>query len=384
LSNNEYFLLSFKDFQTLEWIRKIIRHNIAPGQKKWRDTFYQGWKKDYKVERNGFFSQNTIEVLPVKRVLLSEISNSFLVLTPQWVYDGFVVEWPWKEFYETTQEGEAYWIKRNKEEEKDFLKLLEGLHPNFVKQLNGYYYVSFADAQKKQWFLKTYHFLLEQNIQVVGMDMLQHFRYSKHKAVTKLNITENNDNTLTLKLSLSFDDEEVPLQELQKMLLAGQKAILLKDGSLGVLGDDWMRQYGTILKHGKVSKKEVTVARWMAITEDVQQEEPAILKPVMKKDWWQRWDKWQQPDSVIYIVPAEVKASLRPYQHKGFEWLVLLAEAGAGACLADDMGLGKTLQAICFIAYRAHLFSLVKNISWFALPAYCTTGCRNLKSLHLI
>jgi SNF2 family DNA or RNA helicase len=32
--------------------------------------------------------------------------------------------------------------------------------------------------------------------------------------------------------------------------------------------------------------------------------------------------------------------------------MLLLAEAGAGACLADDMGLGKTLQTICFIAWQ--------------------------------
>lgn len=45
---------------------------------------------------------------------------------------------------------------------------------------------------------------------------------------------------------------------------------------------------------------------------------------------------------------------MRPYQQKGFEWLTLLAEAGAGGCLADDMGLGKTLQTITYLAYYIH------------------------------
>lgn len=51
-------------------------------------------------------------------------------------------------------------------------------------------------------------------------------------------------------------------------------------------------------------------------------------------------------------LPAGLRAELRPYQHEGFGWLVLLERFGLGACLADDMGLGKTVQ---LIAYLLHL-----------------------------
>jgi SNF2 family DNA or RNA helicase len=52
-------------------------------------------------------------------------------------------------------------------------------------------------------------------------------------------------------------------------------------------------------------------------------------------------------------LPKTIRAELRPYQRKGFEWMVLLNEINAGACLADDMGLGKTLQTITFMAHQA-------------------------------
>lgn len=52
-------------------------------------------------------------------------------------------------------------------------------------------------------------------------------------------------------------------------------------------------------------------------------------------------------------VPAKLQAQLRDYQKEGYEWMVRLAEWGAGACLADDMGLGKTVQAIAFMLYKA-------------------------------
>ena len=351
-SANEYFILAFKDYQTLEWLDTNDPEQYQQQPTELAHHILARLEEDYPVNRNGLFHQNLVDAVPIRRVILSEISSSFLVLTPQWIYEGFLVEGPFKDTHEINISGEAYVIQRNKTEELQFSKILEGLHTNFIKQLNGYYYLSFADAQKKQWFLKAYHFLLEQDIQVVGMDMLQHFRYSPHKAITTVSIKENNNNTLTVTLTLFFGKETVVLTELQKILLAGQKAILLKDGSLGILGDEWLQQYGTMIKHGKISKNEITIAKWMALTEDKSSEESQVLKDVIKRDWWLRWQQWQQPDLITYPIPTGIAAALRPYQHKGFEWMVLLAEAGAGACLADDMGLGKTLQTICFLAYQ--------------------------------
>ncbi|MEP7141786.1 MAG: DEAD/DEAH box helicase [Ferruginibacter sp.] len=359
---NEYFLLGFKDFQTLEWLQENKPEQYQHHPTEMAQNILARLEEDYKVNRNNLFPQNTIDSLPVKRVMLSEISSSFLVFTPQWIYEGFLVEGPWKETYEITKAGEVYAIKRNKSEELLFSKLLEGLHPNFVKQLNGYYYLPFSEAQKKQWFLKAYHFLLEQDIQVVGMDMLQHFRYSTDKAVTTVDIKENENNTLTLRFSLYFGKEEIALADLQKLVLAGQRAILLKDGSLGIISDEWIQQYGAIIRHGKVSKNEITVAKGMALTEEKSSDETQVLKQVIKKDWWRRWQQWQQPGTVSYAVPSGIEATLRPYQHKGFEWMVLLSEAGAGACLADDMGLGKTLQAICFIAHQLQKYPAEKHL----------------------
>ncbi|MCC7050483.1 MAG: SWIM zinc finger family protein, partial [Bacteroidia bacterium] len=45
-------------------------------------------------------------------------------------------------------------------------------------------------------------------------------------------------------------------------------------------------------------------------------------------------------------LPNGIKASLRPYQHRGYSWMYKNAKLGIGSLLADDMGLGKTLQVI--------------------------------------
>jgi SNF2 family DNA or RNA helicase len=46
-------------------------------------------------------------------------------------------------------------------------------------------------------------------------------------------------------------------------------------------------------------------------------------------------------------LPADLSATLRPYQRRGVAWLSFLRATRLGGILADDMGLGKTLQALC-------------------------------------
>jgi superfamily II DNA or RNA helicase len=51
-------------------------------------------------------------------------------------------------------------------------------------------------------------------------------------------------------------------------------------------------------------------------------------------------------------APKSLKATLRPYQERGLNWLVTMGALGLGACLADDMGLGKTMQLLAFLLRR--------------------------------
>ena len=51
-------------------------------------------------------------------------------------------------------------------------------------------------------------------------------------------------------------------------------------------------------------------------------------------------------------TPEDFCGELRPYQMRGFSWMVFLRNWGFGACLADDMGLGKTIQALAFLLHE--------------------------------
>lgn len=347
-SSNEYFLLYFGDYQTLEWLQKQQPEQYAQSPTDLIQFVLLELEGKYPVKRNSLQTENTINTEPVGRVVLSELSGSFLMLTPQWSYDGYIMDGAYQPIIELSEKGQLVSINRNQEQEKQLLDLLQGLHPKFPEQKNGYYYLSFSEAQKKQWFIKAYHKLLTSGIDLLGMDMLKHFRYSTHKAETTIEQLEATDQFIRLKFVLQFGSETVPLSDLQRMLLAGQHAVLLKDGSLGVLGDDWLKQYATFIKHGKVNKQELTIASWLAIP--LQDGDNLTLKPAIDyNNWWKRWQAWLAGEA-IYTVPSSVHAELRAYQQKGYEWMRLMSDAGAGGCLADDMGLGKTLQTICFIA----------------------------------
>jgi SNF2 family DNA or RNA helicase len=50
-------------------------------------------------------------------------------------------------------------------------------------------------------------------------------------------------------------------------------------------------------------------------------------------------------------LPSGLRATLRPYQRDGFDWLAFLWKHRLGGILADDMGLGKTLQALALMAH---------------------------------
>lgn len=58
----------------------------------------------------------------------------------------------------------------------------------------------------------------------------------------------------------------------------------------------------------------------------------------------------RQPEKLRSALPKNLlKATLRPYQQTGVNWLWYLNQLGLGACLADDMGLGKTIQIISLL-----------------------------------
>ncbi|WFB34777.1 SNF2-related protein [Kiritimatiellota bacterium B12222] len=66
--------------------------------------------------------------------------------------------------------------------------------------------------------------------------------------------------------------------------------------------------------------------------------------------WLEKVEKQNQPAKLEVVkVSSNLKATLRPYQQEGINWLCFLEKSGFGGILADEMGLGKTLQTLAWL-----------------------------------
>ena len=74
-------------------------------------------------------------------------------------------------------------------------------------------------------------------------------------------------------------------------------------------------------------------------------------------EWLDKVQKIQHPPTIPDT--HNLRATLRPYQKQGYQWLFELAQWAPGACLADDMGLGKTIQTLAFLSTQKGPFLVV-------------------------
>ncbi|OJJ17112.1 hypothetical protein BKI52_30845 [marine bacterium AO1-C] len=73
-------------------------------------------------------------------------------------------------------------------------------------------------------------------------------------------------------------------------------------------------------------------------------------------------------ESDTVVCPKDLKATLRPYQQRGYEWLYKNTQLGFGSVLADDMGLGKTLQVISLLLKLKEEGKLAKKKALVVVP----------------
>ncbi|RYY39912.1 MAG: ATP-dependent helicase [Chitinophagaceae bacterium] len=351
--NNEYAVLTQRDAATLRRLDKLDLAQWSGDAAAFAANVLDELEADYPVARNQLFEEEVIDSVPQCRVHLSEMNSRYLVFTPAWNYEGLEVEGNWVAEQRRKGGGREWLIRRHRATEEAFVAQLRKLHPRFDNQLNGYFYLPFDEAQHKRWFLNTFYQLLESDVEVLGLGMLQHFRCSPHKPETVSELlSAPDDPQVRVRFQLKFGGEAVSLPALQKAIFSGQRIVLLRDGAMGVLPAEWFDTWATLLRHARIEKDVLTVPRWLALTGNADGAEGDVLRPVIHAGWWAGWQRWQKEPDALRALPSLLHADLRPYQQKGYEWLHLLQEAGAGACLADDMGLGKTLQTIAFLCSR--------------------------------
>lgn len=337
-----YYVLKKTDWQVLEDIAEAGTFNHETYIEKYHKKL-----KRYPLDLNGVFEEETREIKPETLIQVSELSGNMLLFLPRWDYDGTIVE-DNKDSFSVYEGQKRITYIRDKKAERETLTFLQNAHPNFKGQ--SIFFLTFDQASKKNWFFNFYHEQLKDNFTITGMDMLGYFRYSDHQVQSVLTITKTLDNMVIAWFSTHFGKEKIGMKSLQKTLNQGGRFVLLKDNSLGVLSDEWLEKYASLIRHAKITGDEIEFPKWLLLISEPTNGQ-ADLKKVLTEKWLKKWKRWNQSEDQLYKKPNTVNAKLRTYQQKGYEWFNLMAEVNAGTLLADEMGLGKTLQSITSMAY---------------------------------
>ncbi|MBC3784801.1 DEAD/DEAH box helicase [Spirosoma utsteinense] len=161
----------------------------------------------------------------------------------------------------------------------------------------------------------------------------------------KANVAVKNDSFMRLDDMLTFDwqialgDEMVDIRDFQKLVNNSSGLVKIKDQYVLLDPTELTRLYKQLESPPELTGPELLRA---ALTEEykggrlgISSDVRALIKSFI--------DSPEQP------LPATLNATLRPYQHRGYDWLVKNTALGMGSLLADDMGLGKTLQIIALL-----------------------------------
>ena len=153
-----------------------------------------------------------------------------------------------------------------------------------------------------------------------------------------------NGDWLQTDVTVVLDDGRLrlPFRDLRTTILRGEQDYMLPTGERLLIPEEWLQRYGSLLLTGQPSGKGFRRHR-SQLTEmgdvDSEQSSPLHLQS----------SPLHLPPSAPHLPPSALRATLRPYQQTGYEWLWLHFMNQTGCCLSDEMGLGKTVQTIALL-----------------------------------
>jgi len=188
---------------------------------------------------------------------------------------------------------------------------------------------------------------------------------------------------LDFNLNLALGDQNLSQQEWDQLMTAEDGLVFLK-GQWVEVDKDKLTQ---ALEHWQTLEKEfgqdgISFVEGMRLLAGASADLSAPLnqkaqtKDIAEREWSfvhagaglsKLLNTLRHPDSIKTAQPGKaLRASLRPYQKTGVNWLNQLTQLGLGACLADDMGLGKTIQIISLLLVLKKKSNTASNV---ALPS---------------
>lgn len=159
----------------------------------------------------------------------------------------------------------------------------------------------------------------------------------------KLTVNVNDERDwFDLKGEVKVGEFSIPFARIARYIRQGERLYPLPNGTHFLIPEEWAARYEEVLQFATLEKDEVKLAKshytlLEKIDPDLASNEEAVK------------------EAAEFQPSKALKATLRPYQLAGAQWLVQHYHQELGACLADDMGLGKTLQTIAVLLFAKEM-----------------------------
>jgi uncharacterized Zn finger protein/superfamily II DNA or RNA helicase len=226
------------------------------------------------------------------------------------------------------------------------LLVLSRHFPDLAKltKTGGPAYLTYSPSQFVQVLLNTLP-----RMQLLGIALwlpksLQHWVRPQVGGRLKAKVTANNafmrlDDMLTFDWQVALGDEMVSMTEFQKLVGRSTGLVKIKDQYVLIDPNDLTKLYKQLENPPELTGPELLRA---ALSEEYKGGRLGLSEEVRKL-------VRKFTESEAQPLPNALNATLRPYQQRGYDWLVKNTALGMGSLLADDMGLGKTVQIIALL-----------------------------------
>jgi superfamily II DNA or RNA helicase len=154
---------------------------------------------------------------------------------------------------------------------------------------------------------------------------------------------------LELSAELEFAGQAIALPALLAALKTDAPSLVLDDGSVGILPEEWLARWGVLSGLGEAKGETLRFRNSeVPLLAALLEQAPDVQADAAFLELQRELQRGARPGDDE--PPAALRGELRPYQREGLAFLRFLERTGFGGCLADDMGLGKTVQLLAHLA----------------------------------
>lgn len=316
---------------------KKMRIAIAPSMEEtYFNKFVPQIIEKYPVKAHGL---DILEINhePKFRMVVDDSDKNYISVKLKAVYGDHVLaprpEQAVKVVVKKNEDGYQFFrIQRQPEMEKDILNVMDRF-PTEGQLLNWEY---MERQEGLGWLGQNIELFREYGIEVVQASVAKG-RLNFDTPEIEMITTDAGD-WFDIKAVVTIGEYKIPFVKFRNHILKGRRDFALPNGAIAILPESWFTDYRHLVEIAEERDGVLSIRRYQVPVLEIASANKAAKQQIRNLG----------PDAEIgeEVVPVGLKAELRTYQKKGYDWLGFLQSNHLGGILADDMGLGKTLQTL--------------------------------------